>query len=379
MRRERSGALTLLETMEDALLWGVRLAGLAVLAIVGYYLYAIFFQSEVLFRGASQGVPMPAAEYQRHLANIDSLSRVLMISVIVGMVCSFGRFYSFAETGVILLLLGVGLFYGVPYIIHTNGGSGSPPPALLKIGDPKRLLATNFAFAGLVLIAGSSTFLVGHIVYFLANAGKRRPRANEEAAKTANQVKKKQDQFLGPCWALPFCRDTDKELCPIRATKKPCWRTGRGCYCDQNIILTLSGGNVYQASRGSAGYMSRAAAIARPKSGSEKREQCLSCPVYLHHQSQKYRVLAPGVVLLVVLVLVLFWGTIQAGYPAVITSFGLAVSGFSFGSKAGEVPPWAKDMAETPGMMWMVLFVLTAIVVAYAVQAVEWALYRLGL
>ena len=33
--------------------------------------------------------------------------------------------------------------------------------------------------------------------------------------------------------------------------------------------------------------------MVRPKTLSEKRAQCLSCPVYLHHQQQKYTLAAP--------------------------------------------------------------------------------------
>ncbi len=380
MPQTTSGAVSALEALEDVLMWGLRIAAVVLVAITGYYIYATLAQGDALYRGLAEGKAMGVADYQRHIGNMQILTRIMLLASIVLTVCAIGRFYGNAETGVVLALVGVGLFYGMPFIISSMGGpQAGLPRNLARIGNARDFLPGQFAMAGLVMLTGGVLQLLGKAIQFGITARDRRPQANADAAKTANQVRKKQDQFLGPCWNLPFCRDTEKKLCPIRQSKKPCWRTGRGCYCDQNIILTLSGGSVYNASRGSAGYLSRSATVARPKSLSEKREQCLQCPVYLHHQSQKYRVLAPGVMIGIVAAVAVYWGTISQLFPNAVLSFGRAVSGFSFGTKAGEVPAWAADMAQTPALMWMVLGVLIMLLLAYSLQAVEWCLYRLGI
>jgi hypothetical protein len=361
------------------------LSGLAVLGITLYYIYGTLAASDQLFRAILPGgQPMSAQDYQRNLANMELLTKVLLIAATVLTVCVVGRFYAYPETGLALIAVGGLLFVGMPYLIDHYGGAVVKLPRAALAGstilDPRGFLKGRFGLVGLGMGGAGGLVLLMHAAALIATARSRRPQANPDAAKTANQVRKPNDRFLGPCWSLPFCRDTEKKLCPIRQTKKPCWRKGRGCYCDQNVILTLSGGNQYAASRGSTGYMSAAAAaMAKPKSLSEKRAQCLQCPVYLHHQGQKHRLLAPGSLVAVVAGMAIYWGSIVTGYPVAIRALGRATSTLSFGGQAGTVPAWAADLATNGQLMWILIFVVVMLVVSYLMHFVEWTLYKLGI
>jgi hypothetical protein len=372
-----------LEAMSGTLTVGLLISALALLAVTGYYVYGILAQSDQLFRALGpNGQAMSVQDYQRHVANMELLTKGLMIASIAVIVCAIGRYYPYPETGLALIAVGGILFFGMSYLIDNHGGSGQLPRALtrLDIPKPQAYLKGRFGFAGVCFGGAGVVMLLGHAVALIASGRSRRPRANPEAAKTANQVRKPNDTFMGPCWSLPFCRDTDKKLCPIRQSKKPCWRKGRGCYCDQNVILTLSGGNQYAASRGSTGYMSTAAAtMNRPKSLGEKRAQCLQCPVYLHHQSHKYKILAPGSVVVAVGAIVVYWSTVRTLYPDSVRAIGRALSQFSYGARAGEVPGWAQDLASNPTLMWLIIAVIVMMVVSYLLHGVEWALYKLGI
>lgn len=384
MRRNNDEIGGPLEALSGTLNLALIISGLALLAITGYYIYGVLAAGDQLFRGLGpNGQVMSPPDYQRHLANMELLTKVLLLASVVLVVSAVGRYYPYPETGLGLLAVGGLLFLGMPYLIDQYGGAASKLPAALArldIPDPRSYLKSRFALAGMGFSAAGAVVLMMHAVALIAGARKRRPRANEEAARTAAQVRKPNDQFLGPCWSLPFCRDTEKKLCPVRQSKKPCWRKGRGCYCDQNVILTLSGGNQYAASRGSAGYLSTAAAtISRPKSLSEKRAQCLQCPVYLHHQSHKYKILAPGSLLLVVGALGYYWNQIMTLYPEGVRTMGRSLSVFSFGAKAGSVPAWAQDLASNSTLMWLVILVVIMLVVSYLLHGVEWALYKLGI
>lgn len=384
MRRDSSDYGGPLDSLYGVMNAGLVLGALALILITGYYIYGTLAHGDELFRAMGpNGQPMSVQEYQRHLANMALLSKGLILATVVFVVCAVGRFYPYPETGVALIALGGLFFFGTPYLMDNYGGPPKKlPKALSKLNapDPKSFLKAQFGLAGLGMAGTGGVVLLLHAFALVATARNRRPRANPEAAQTANQVRKANDTFLGPCWSLPFCRDTEKKLCPVRQSRKPCWRKGRGCYCDQNVILTLSGGNQYAASRGSSGYLSAAAStMAKPKSLSEKRAQCLQCPVYLHHQGQKYKLLAPGSLLLCIGAIAYYWSQVITLYPEGIRMLGRSLSTFSFGGQAGAVPGWANDLAGNPTIMWILIVVAVMLIVSYLLHGVEWALYKLGI
>lgn len=371
MRREVSGGAASLDLLGDVFNWVLRLGGAALLVVTGYYIYWAYAM------GQAGGHTLAPAEFARHSQNMDLLTKILLVGTILTTVSAMGRYYMRPETGGALLLVGALFFFGMPAIIQNFGITASTDKRLHQLAQ---YLEGRFQLPGLILLVAGGMFLFLHGLMYLGALKTRRPQANAEAAKTAAQVKKKQDQYLGPCWNLPFCRDTEKKLCPVRQTKKPCWRTGRGCYCDQNIILQLSGGNQYQASRGAMGYLSRGAAvISRPKTLREKREQCMQCPVYLHHQSQKYWLLTPLALVALVATVALNWEPIKAFYPNAVLAVGRAMSGLSVGPSQNGVPAWATDMASQHFMLWVVLIVILMLAVSYVLSAMEWLLYRLGI
>ena len=381
MRDDYSPAWGPLESMQGTINAVLRVAAVLLVLITGYYIYGIVFKSNELFRAVTDtGQAFSAADFQRQLGNMELLTKILLFTSIMGILAAIARYYAVPETGVALLVIGFAMFFGMPFLIDNMGGpEGGLKPALLKLGDPRLYLKSRYTLTGALFLATGAIYLLAHALRFVTGLSRRRPRANAEAAKTAQQVRKKQDVFLGPCWRLPFCRDTEKELCPVRKAKSPCWRSGRGCYCDQGIIMQLSGGAQYG---GATGYLSRSApaAVARPKTRAEKREQCMQCPVYLHHQAQKYKLLAPASLLALVAFFGIYWNQLTTSwYPGAVGALGRAAGGFNFGPSSNGVPGWANDMAHNPTMMWMLLAVIVVLALSYILHGVEWVLYRLGI
>ncbi len=371
------GAISAYEALYTLLDWIIRLAGAGIVLITGYYLYGTIAHSGELFRGAAQSGPVSAAVFRAQLNNMQFLTQILLVCSVVGMLATVGRFYANVEGGIVLAVLGLALLLGMPLVIDVAGGPAAGlPPSLLKFGNPRATLRGEFITSGAVLTFGGIGQLLVHLILWLSRAGTRRPQPRGESAQTAEQVRKLEDRFLGLCWQLPFCRDTDKQLCPVRKTKKPCWRTGRGCYCDQNIVLQLSGGSAYMAR--ATGAMSQATVV-RPKTWSEKRAQCLECPIYLHHQGQKYKVVAPLALAGVGFAVFALWGTIFSAYPKAIIALGKATAGFSFGTARGQAPAWANELATQPALVWLAAIIIGILVVAYLFHALEWLLYRLGI
>lgn len=369
-----------MEMMEGFFSLLITIAAVVLVAVTGYYVYATLAGSSQLFRGMTPEMrPMSPAQFQTHARNLEMLTRVLIIASIVLSIGVLGRYYDRMEGGAALVVLGLALAFGMPFVIDSFGGpEAGLPKALREFGNPRGYLKSQFQFSGLAMTALGMAQLIIHAVLFVLDFKNRRPQANPEAQKTASQVRKTQDRFLGKCWQLPFCRDTDKELCPVRHHGAPCWRHGRGCYCDQNIILAISGGE-YAASRGAAGYLSRSATVVRPKTLSEKREQCLQCPVYLHHQGQKLKLFTGLFFVALIGGLVFYWSSVKTLWPTAVHALGRATSGFTFGAEAGKVPQWALELGNLQMYMWFFMSIIFILVVAYALNAIEWILFRLGI
>ncbi|MBM3457361.1 MAG: hypothetical protein FJX77_02330 [Armatimonadetes bacterium] len=374
------GAVSALDALFGVLDWIIRAAALGLVAITGYYIYGILAHSGELFRGAGPTGVVTAAAFKQQLQNMALLTQILMICASVGMLATVGRYYSEAAAGAVLLVLGLILSMGMPFLIDLGGGAhGGLPQALARLGNPRAELRSEYFVAGAVLAGGGGLQLLVHGILSLIHAAGNRPQPNAEAAKQAAQVHRTEDVFLGPCWKLPFCRDTEKKLCPIRASKSPCWRTGRGCYCDQNVILQLSGGHTNQSGHVAPAALSRTANVVRIKTFQEKREACLSCPIYLHHQGQKYKTVGPLTVLALGGLGYLFWGKITTLYPQAVLALGRSLAGFSFGGGKGAVPAWANDLATQPALMWLAVAIAVIAILAYTFHTLEWLLYRLGI
>jgi hypothetical protein len=354
------------------------LAGAALALAVGYVCYGIFFASDSLF-GAARGTPM-AANFPQVYHNLQLACTVATIAGALVIVATLGRYWMSLETGVVLLLLGAVFAFGVPFLV--DGSAANYPPQLRQ--QAQGLLDGQFVLIGIAFGAlGALQLLIQGAIAFV-NRAQRRPSIATDVSQGAFSGKKleKQDKMLGPCWTLPFCRDSAKRVCPVLNRKRACWRDGRGCYCDQNIVLMLSGDRGRTATRSAQGFVSmQSLTQTRPKTAAEKRNQCLGCPIYLHRQNQKYRVFAPTSILVVIGFILLNKVWIDEAYPNAILAAGRALRGFSFsgGGAAKDVPEWAQNLAGMQGVEWILLFVLGLLVISYLIHVIEWALYKLGI
>lgn len=229
MRRDNYTPASGLGMLEDVFNWGLRLAGLVIFLVTAYYIYGTIAASDQLFRAIDQpGKYLPVQEFQRSADNMALFTKVLFVASVVLIVSMLGRYLPYAEAGAALAIVGVVLFFGVPMVVDNMGGPAQALPkafqkAIQSRGfiDPRAYLKGQFSFCGMLFLGAGLADLLVHGVIWAASARARRPKPNEESAKTASQVRKTENKFLGKCWELPFCRDTDKKLCPIRSSNKP--------------------------------------------------------------------------------------------------------------------------------------------------------------
>lgn len=87
--------------------------------------------------------------------------------------------------------------------------------------------------------------------------------------------------MFSPCWNLPFCREAIRVLCPAFLARKTCWKFGRGCYCDEEMV----------------GRIVRNESIDQIKAATTRQSKeappCGRCYIFLEHQTHKFRMLSP--------------------------------------------------------------------------------------
>ena len=64
----------------------------------------------------------------------------------------------------------------------------------------------------LVPLALGAVFLLLHGAYWCLTFMQRRPKPSREQQELAKAIRSSKNVFMGPCWNLPFCRDTPQKL-----------------------------------------------------------------------------------------------------------------------------------------------------------------------
>jgi len=360
--------------------WGIYLGGLGIVVAAGWLLYGMLFTTTTFF-GLDPTTQQPLAPAARAvlLARMETMLRVLAIGAVTLAAGALVRYWACYETGIFLALLGAVLFFGTPFVLTATGSS--VPEPVRRLTELMVLYYTRTA--GMLLLVLAGLHLLLHSIWAFASRAQRRPTPHTDVSggKLGGRPTEWRDRFLGPCWDLPYCRDQRYHICPVRHSKQPCWRRGRGCYCDSEIVLILSGERPWERRRTAAGFVDPQSVVGTlPVDGETKREQCLGCPIYLHHQEQKYRLAAPAAVLAVIGGIALFREQIHRLYPELMLGLGRVLGSFAHDPTADVgVPRWAIEMAESSGFEWILIVIAGLLLVSYLLHAVEWALYRWGI
>src|SRR5205823_853643 len=93
--------------------WLLLLGGVAAVLAIGYIAYGLFFAADTVF--GSTGAQ--AGNAKQIVDNLRLAGTVMTAAAIVLIVGSLGRYWAFHETGAILLLVGLGLLIGMPYLV----------------------------------------------------------------------------------------------------------------------------------------------------------------------------------------------------------------------------------------------------------------------
>lgn len=268
------------------------------------------------------------ADQQRFTTNIQLIGQAMLYASILSAISISYINWMRSEMGFVLLVVFVLMYFFIPAGLDLWASGGN----LWEHGRPNALLAmfetlhvSSYAF----LVCGVGIVLRN--ISTMVNVRKVQSRhiVKHKLGEKAEQVRK--DILLGKCWQLPYCVDFIRDRCPIYLNRATCWRHKIGCMCEERVII-----NAMEVNR-HAGY-TPVSVVQIPKNTvltpQAKRSRCRSCIIYGHRQHQKYKVLLP--ITLVVMVTAMYMGFSQTynlvlqglyGADAIMTRLAFSASG----------------------------------------------------
>jgi hypothetical protein len=184
--------------------------------------------------------------------------------------------------------------------------------------------------------------------------------------------------MTSPCWKLPFCRESIRKQCPAFLARTTCWKFGRGCYCDEEMISRIV--------RGEALDMIKAPT----RQSRQGKAPCERCYIYLEHQTYKFRMLSPLALPVTVLTIWLLWPAYSKAFQIANKGFDSIWNSLSFNvnkltpnalstsaeslEAMGKIGNNAAEFAHYAQNMFGVL--LGFMMLIYLSKAIEWAIFK---
>jgi hypothetical protein len=275
---------------------------------------------------------------------------------------------------VVMAIVGVVLFLGVPALVMGQVG-GKLNEAATTLVDWGRLTAQ-----GILVVVG---LRVIYEIYRsqaeaeIRKASKAREAREQAPAGRRSALKPPKESAMAKCWEMPFCHEAVRELCPAFKAKKPCWKHGRGCNCDPDLIDTLVMNRNSGPSRGARGieaeYIRQDLQADLVKSRSDRTIPCSKCPIYTEHQRRKFKIVNPVLIALVVATLYLFYDPLTQFYGVIAVHVADLASGSALNpGQAAETVQYWRDYLNSPALAGAFVAIIGLFALAWILKFGEW-------
>lgn len=285
--------------------------------------------------------------------------------------------YEDNRIGAIVAAVGAAFHIAVPLGLRELLGPSNPLllPMIGQFSEIGRLIL----MAGLV----KAFFDTAVWVWNLPNTIKAK-QSSAGAVGFGNPVESKQARIarqanmFSPCWKLPFCREPIRVLCPAFLARKTCWKFGRGCYCDTEMVGRIVRNESIESIKAANTVQSKQA------------PPCARCYIFLEHQTHKFRMISPVVLPATIVTMFVTWPFYNAlflgftkGYTALFSS--LSFSATNLAPKAIESSAASQAQAAGAGISpqeiaqvssYMFAALLGFFMLIYLSKFVEWAIFK---
>lgn len=362
------GFRDVLDKLDPIAFWLLRVFGTAGALALAYLVLVMF--------SGNLGKPMADLDPEHKtlalqiLKNLKTTCTVLNWALIVCAVSSIIVAFDEATVTFVVAAVGVGIYFGLQFLLKP----------LIGNVDAIAVIITTLRPAGYTLtFLGGAKYALDALLWIISLPDRVRQRADVGVGKQAEPAQQKiarDANMFSPCWKLPFCREVIRKQCPAFLAKRTCWKFGRGCYCDEEMISRIIRGESMDVIKAPT-RMSR-----------EGKAPCGRCYIYLEHQTHKFRMMSP--LALPATILICFVGAPL--YAALFERFSGTIDSF-FGAisfdphnltpKAVATDPNnVKDVTSlqphqvTAVAEWMFGFIIGIMLLVYISKFIEWAIYK---
>lgn len=346
--------------------WVFRVTLFASVISLAWLLFSIF--------GNNAGQIAPNDPRGAQVANDMKLAAsVLHFSLILMALSLLILMLDVAWLGPTLAITGLVLHFGSPLALKAIGQS------VATVGVVKVLQGTGFA----LLFFGLCKYSVDLFRWLTHLPDRMKARADvgvSQKAEAAQQRVAREATMFSPCWKLPYCREVIRKQCPAFLAKKRCWKFGRGCYCDEEMISRIIRGESIETIK------------APTRQSRQGKPPCGRCHIFLEHQGLKYKMLSPLAIPATIIGMYAIWPFYNTAFMALSQRMDVVWNRLSFdpnkirpGSfkvREDVKMPTANDVSQlSPEQIShyaMVMFgvILGFFVLIYISKFIEWAIFK---
>jgi hypothetical protein len=365
----------------NAQAYGLALVILRIALLVGaltlaYLLWGLFSPQIAHFNG------LPRADRSRVMENIALARQALAWSCLIAAVTAAVAFFRDEVCGYVLALSGAALHVGIPFLITffadaTNFSQNKAQSALL----------TAISSAGFVPLLLGGGLIALDVTRRLLDLARNRPLSRDllrygSEASAEGAARPLRLALLGKCWEGQYCREFVRVHCPIFHKRKACWRVKKGCYCEDDIVSTaalrMSGTQLRMAPDPRYNFANAPTPPAGRKAEltpAQKRERCRHCVIYLDHQRQKYALLMPVLIVGVCAAAIVFSPLVRDLLRVGLSGVETVMARFSWGDAGSGIS--FRLGRPSPTVEWLLIGALALMALSKALEALEWALFKL--
>jgi hypothetical protein len=279
-----------MESLDPIANWTFRAMGVLCILSLVFLLYAIFI-------GRIGQVVVPAGV----AGNVKLAATVFQWALILVAISFVWISLDMPYLGAILIGAGLAIHFGAPLVL---GGMGKTR-LLAAVADTLRNAGFGLAVVG-VLKQGYEV-----VTWAMNLPNRMKQKADVGFAQQAEPAQRKvarEATMFSPCWKLPYCREVIRKQCPAFLAKKTCWKFGRGCYCDEEMIGRIIRGESLDVIK------------APTRLSQTGKPPCGRCHIYLEHQGYKYKMVSPLAFPGTAIVMFLIWPLYSRLFMAFTTS-----------------------------------------------------------
>jgi hypothetical protein len=304
--------------------------------------------------------------------NLTMSSQALMVCLLLAGISTLVLGYEDNRLGFLVGGVGVLCHFVVPVLLKKFVGDSQATAAMAPIF---RHYGYFMVMIGLI----KGLLDIGAWLWNLPEAMKQKHAAvgvsNQAEAK--QRIIAREANMLSPCWRLPFCRESIRKQCPAFLARSTCWKFGRGCYCDEEMISRIVRGEALETIK------------APTRQSRQGKAPCGRCYIYLEHQTYKFRVLSPLALPVAVLSTYLVWPFYVKVFAIGDKAFNSIWTTLSFKSVArpdaletstdsiNQIAALGNSPAEVAHIAQNMLGVLLGfMLLIYISKFIEWAIFK---